>query len=294
MELNERVLENAQHRFNTAQRELSLNGDTKFPCNFSNLSFHEIVYDDNDFKPVGEMSFSAATKENIPDFTVSATTILSGNANISPEGYFYRPHYAIKLKEYASKVQAMGDILLQRTNSAITKYGTGYFEYSFTTEYDYQLRENDVLVLYNNGKYEEGVVSSKTSGRNVVFTIKKTDTILNYEKVFLKNQLIPEDSYYLPNGSGKRLWKEVIKESELSQTSDIYNRTFANGSIYINTNINFFLRRQDPDGIYGLRDCSYSDDKSLKTKSDFVMAGLKQSLPDVEYKTNSNYTVCEV
>lgn len=293
MDLNERVLEDAQHRFNTAQRELSLSGNTKFPCNFSDLSFHEIVYDDNDFNPVGATSFSAATKSNIPDFKVSTTTILSGNANISPEGYFYRPHYAIKLKEYASKVQAMGDILLQRTSS-ITKNGTGYFEYSFTTEYDYQLRENDVLVLYKNGKYEEGVVSSKTLGQNVVFTINKTDNELNYEKVFLKNQLIPEETYYLPNGSGKRLWREVIKESELPQTSDIYNRTFANGSIYINTNINFFLRRQDPDGIYGLRDCSYSNSDSLKTKSDFVMAGLKQSLPDVEYKTNSNYTVCEV
>ena len=115
--------------------------------------------------------------------------------------------------------------------------------------------------------------------------------IFLWQKVFLRNLEAPSNSYYVANGSGKRIWKKVIPETELLQTSDIYNRTFANGSIYVNTDINFFLRRQDPHGEYGLHNNETNGEGS---NNKYIVEGLKQILPDVEYKVRTDYNSCEV
>ena len=62
---------------------------------------------------------------------------------------------------------------------------------------------------------------------------------------------IPEYAVYLPN-SHKFVWRDILKPSELDSDSDLYNMPFTNGRHYIEQNINFFLRRQDPEGKYGL------------------------------------------
>lgn len=293
--LTETILETVHHRFNTAQREMILNNTNDgFPCDFNTLKFDELVYDDNDFD-FSEGTVSAATSDNTPFFKVEKRNLISNYANISPEGYFYKPHYRIKLKEYSNKVNVMSDLLIEIEEKSLktTEY---LFEYSITTKINYGIRVNDILVIYDtNGRYYEVVVSPKTNGNNIILLCDKTPNNLLISKVFVKNKLAPEYSYYISDGSGRRIWKTPILDSELSQTSEIYNRTFANGSFYINTNINFFLRRQDPDGIYGLQNWGApKEDGDLKTKNDFVLMGLKQEFLDVEYKINNDYNACEV
>ena len=46
------------------------------------------------------------------------------------------------------------------------------------------------------------------------------------------------------------VWRRVLAPSELTSTDELYDRPFSNGCIYINNNINLFLKRQDPHGIY--------------------------------------------
>ena len=47
-------------------------------------------------------------------------------------------------------------------------------------------------------------------------------------------------------------WRPILKTSELDNNNDLTKLPFSNGCIYVQKNINFFLRRQDPYGDYGL------------------------------------------
>ena len=52
--------------------------------------------------------------------------------------------------------------------------------------------------------------------------------------------------------SMKFCWKRLMNMSELTGDSDLSETPFSNGRHYIHQNINFFLKRQDPNGEYGL------------------------------------------
>lgn len=293
--LKENVLEVVHHRFNTAQRELGR-------LDFTTLYADDLTFDDNDFNIGDDYSHYGAKLDAIPKFTVTRTAVMGGNdsppAYLCPEGYFYKPHYSVKLHEYEIKVNSSTDSELVIT-SDVTKLN-GAFEYGFTTNIPYNLKNNDVLIIYfNENEYFEGIVSYKTSGCNVVFISQKPIAKTNatdITKVFLRSKDAPETSFYIPDGGGKRLWRNIIPESEISQTSKLYNRPFTNGAIYVNSNINFYLRRQDPEGIYGLQGAGSrggNSDLQGGVTMDFVVSGLKQILPDVEYKVPNNSTVCE-
>lgn len=47
-------------------------------------------------------------------------------------------------------------------------------------------------------------------------------------------------------------WRDLKTQSELNKNDKLYDLPFANGRLYIEKNINFFLRRQDPWGDYKL------------------------------------------
>jgi hypothetical protein len=53
-------------------------------------------------------------------------------------------------------------------------------------------------------------------------------------------------------GNKKFVWRNIIQPSKLTQDSDLYDNTFTNGCFYIEKNVNFFVKRQDPIGKYGL------------------------------------------
>lgn len=239
LSFNERVLENIHFRFNTAQRE---NGE-RF---FSKLFSDDLINDDYDF---GEGN-------NVDTFRSEKNT-LSEIAYKMDEGYLYQPHYRVKLKEYSDKTYELYDTnlkALELEEGVKIKKGNVIGEYYFKSNIPYNLVINDVIILYYGDHYKEAYVSPKTDGDLVYFTISLSkllkDDELNPVSIFRRNISAPDYSCYIDDGKGKRIWKEIIPEAELSTDSDIYNRPFANGAIYVNTQINFFLKRQDPDGVY--------------------------------------------
>lgn len=56
----------------------------------------------------------------------------------------------------------------------------------------------------------------------------------------------------LCEGAKKFVWRNILPPSNWVQDNDLYDMPFANGRFYIEKNVNFFLKRQDPDGKYGL------------------------------------------
>ena len=50
-----------------------------------------------------------------------------------------------------------------------------------------------------------------------------------------------------------------MKPSQLDKNSDMFDTPFSNGRLYLENNINFFLKRQDPRGEYGLSHPLFKD-----------------------------------
>lgn len=302
-EFEERTLEDVCHRFNTAQRETivgpasAYTTTTHYPSSFHMVKYDDLEYDDYDFK---ESLKDKASSDDIADFTISVVEGLRANSvykpgfdNFIPEGYFYKPHHRVKLMEYSPTIKKAYDkqmplggnkkITLLNSDTAITK------NYMVRLTKDFGMKVGDTLVfLYDDKSYAEVVVTEK-NGQELYF---KSTTLLDLEpkKVFMKNVDIPEGALYLADGTGKWIWRELVPDTELLQTSDIYDRPFANGAIYVNTNVNLFVRRQDPDGRYGLQ-YRY---ENVKDFANFMVEGLTKELPDVEYKTVEDYGSCEL
>lgn len=78
----------------------------------------------------------------------------------------------------------------------------------------------------------------------------------------LTDGTIPQYAIYNPLEQ-TFIWKDVILPSETPSNASTFNMPFSNGSFYIHQNVTFFLRRQDPFGIYGLQD---TFDYSKETK----------------------------
>lgn len=287
--LNERVIEEIYHRFNTAQREI---GNTLF----NKLETEELINDDYDL----------INDDGIADtFKIKKETLIKTNASLMPEGYLYKPHYRVLLRERQDSVSEYYDLNL---NAQTDEKGDIIFstdiigEYWFITNIPYSLSNGDIIILYyNDGSYKEGYVSPKTNGKNVYFTVKElylNDDKMKPQKIFLRNNEAPLNSYYIANGSGKRMYRDYILETEIGQTSPIYNRPFTNGAIYINTKVDFFLRRQDPQGIYlnhltnkdENNEGVYNEDASIKKL--FSINSLEKDISNIEYNEISDFTVC--
>ena len=73
---------------------------------------------------------------------------------------------------------------------------------------------------------------------------------LNNLQVLRKNTDIPSYATRIKRHN-TFLWREILKGSNKDATS-IPDYVFANGCFYINKGINFYLRRQDPEGKNGL------------------------------------------
>ena len=71
-------------------------------------------------------------------------------------------------------------------------------------------------------------------------------------KFFKPNSEMPSTAYDFNDGSGVYKWRDIESFEFVNNNSEVFNDVFTNGAHYIHQNINFFLRRQDPYGLYGL------------------------------------------
>ena len=283
--VEETVLEEIHHRFNTVQREKKL--DTNKVFNFKQVEYNDIEFDDYD----------------ADDFNVETISGLTSDEewydNIFPEGYYYKPHYRVKLKEFSPIINFDYDIEIFDKDK-----GKGNIEINFDivngyckfiTEDEYHLIPEDRIVIwYTNNKGEEMVgefyVNPRSVGHEIiVFASQCVGDGITINKAFIKNPLIPDYAYNMGDGSGKYVWRELINDTELDITSDIYNRMYGNGALYINSDINFYLKRQDPKGIYGLQ---YGNDFGEEI-ANLTVKGIKTVIDDIDYKINESDEICE-
>ena len=134
------------------------------------------------------------------------------------------------------------------------------------TSIDYNVIKNDVLAIYNKQSKDMtwGTIY-EVDGNNIWVISENTDIVYNTDKysIIKFNEGVPPYACYLPS-SHSFVWRNIVLMSELSNDSTLYNMPFVNGRNYIEQNVTFFLKRQDPTGEYGL--LNYDKDALYKSR----------------------------
>lgn len=258
------------YRFNTYQRERD---------SIDVLTYHEIWSDDWDAMPdkpdngrlIGESgSFSVLEGEYSDEFLENRH-----------EGYYYQPHYRIPLREFGAIVQ--GQHFDININTIVPVQADAIY-LKITTIRRSGVDKGDIIYLFDdkNDKVYEFVVTyvenrvsfyviprvkegnpwqkfNEQSGMNWLDVCNLSVPYIDDEnpnknreaQLFFrrKNEDIP--SYAEKVGKNKYLWRNVLRVGDMN-TQELPEYAYANDAFYITNEINFFLKRQDPNGWNGL------------------------------------------
>ena len=251
--LNETVLEDIYHRFNTVQREFNTVQREIDDNYFATLYYDDIMYDDFDIdNSEGLNTFTV--EKRIYNLTDKNNPNDQKPANMMAEGYYYKPHYRIQLKKFSEEVNVGTDQKIIYDPKKVERSGNTYV---IITSKNYYLTINEKVVLYDKKTLEKysGVIIAVNGPAFNIITLKTLDTQKDLSDLFIFkiNPLKPSIAYSLDDGTGRYIWRNFSSITDLDIDDPLYNRPFTNGAHYIYDSIDLFLRRQDPDGIYKLR-----------------------------------------
>ena len=263
----ETVISPVLYRFNTAQREYT--GTT-----YGSFIYDKLVSDDYDFR-------TTTTGFTVSAINMSYYSGVSMNANVCPEGYFYNPHTKITVRDENDNVERRKPKLV---NYQLMPSEEGYIfgtsdndrytqiQVSVPTDYSYMM--HDVIAFCSDGgivedRYDEPqVVWGEIVGvSGMLLTIKFDGRPFGNSDEDVKNVLVSGpgrkfkafySEYAIPTyatfdtSSRNFVWRSLLSPSLVPQDRETHDMTFANGRFYVEKNITFFLRRQDPFADFGL------------------------------------------
>lgn len=273
---SETVLEVIKHRFNTAQRECDNN-------EYNTLYYDELYGDNYDSDRYGTNKVSGSTR--IRQFKLN-----EGYANLAPEGYVYIPHHKIQIGEFDNIVRQLSDIIIEYDG---TVSGIGK-TLRFKTVKNYGLLQYDTVAIASkiDGRiYQYSVQSYKKYGDFFICdaNLLGEDVPESYNQddywFFKHNLEIPSYAYMLPDGTGRHIWRDIMKPSTVSFLSDLYNVPFTNGAFYHHTNVTFPVQRQDPFRTFGMQ--IKKDGKLLENNFEIPATKLDISVEDYMFETNN-------
>lgn len=316
VECDEHSLGGSMARFNTVQREFSYyDFDPYFKSCFNSLledankkeegvMFHdEIIDDESELLETGRIINDLWESFNSNDKKLYHSSFSLKNTDATKEGYkyknmlkfsegyYYKMHYKIPLKTVSMSISKDNGITYD-----IFSIDTGETEtLKIKTIYENSLSINDKLTLYNrvNNKFYYLTVSKIFTKFYFECTVKNEDLstgfkddIGSFEDVFLikRKPGTPEYAKLIKDGSCTYYWRNVIANGIEQNDSEAY--PFTNGAFYINKQINFFLRRQDPD--------KYNIGTPLSDQVNYVPDGefLPDDFYDNEYYDSEEIETC--
>lgn len=309
--MKETTLSEVYFRFNTEQREHNFSEDNTNELDCSTFIYDEIESDDYD-----RYGFNCAHYD--------VKDINEKDPIRRIEGYYYKAHYPIQVREFGALRQASHKQLkvvwcrprqsnglyidvVSSLPSGATDNGTVYLCDNSTGEILNKLKVYSVLssirlllnplkktdknyksiyeivegLLYSVRDVKEGDTWVDEDGNK--HTAGKDETVEDYStpKYILrtKNEDIPNYAYHV--GNNVYIWRDVLNVGSNDAVS-LTEYPFANDHFYINKDINFFLKRQDPFGENGL----YAE---ILTPNDIYGNGKTTNI--YEYNDSSN-VVC--
>lgn len=279
-----------EYRFNTMQRELVTD------------EYNEMVYsefENDDYSGNEPFSISDVGRSRLP----------------RREGYYYKPHYLIRLKGWGAVNQGShidvgmkkvylrseGDLYLVVETLRSTKVNVGdtilmvdnvnnktfYFTVAYTP---------NRLTMYLIPRIDPNIKNDDGS------VVPAWEQLIELLKAIYTGNFVPLDVVTLiENGSFKLLrvnpdipayadkldgrntyfWRNPVKSGDVD-TTEVKSFNFANGAFYLSEDINLFLKRQDPHNESGLY-CAEDIPSDI--------AGITKKESNYNYKTEQEY-VC--
>lgn len=239
----ERSIQPILHRFNSAQRESIVSQSSKY---YDKFYRDEIGHDDYDYE-----------KFKVDTYPVTGCNFLY-------EGYYYQPHYEIRIKTFDKIRTMMPDFL-----DILYKENIGDEKLQMTSFQNHYLSIGDMTKVYDRGerKYYDCVAVSGTNDSYKTYTCKVYDENGNLVKnpfsdfenwktrlrVFKMDNLgCPSYAKVLKDGTCRIIWRNIINNGLNESDKTVEEYPFTNGAFYINKRFDIYVRRQDPYSIWGL------------------------------------------
>ena len=277
-EFKETVLECVNHRFNTSQRET-------ISDRVNDFTFTEIVRD----------TYDVAEENTFKTYSAAAHFGVE-HINVIPEGYYYKPHYKIKIREFGDEVNEGRHIKL--TYTSLTESMSSVVELLLAENYYFQAGETPdyATMIYAYKKNRDGYYELAATGfcteilstdyRHVKVSFSDVGVDVNEDCILFKhNTEMPDYAYDLKDGSGKYIWRDLMPFSKIPADNELYDSQFTNGAHYHHKNILFYLKRQDPDGEYGIGTIP----EKLST---FLIDNVSEDVSAVKYKVDNGTIKC--
>jgi len=250
----ERTIQPILYRFNTAQRELKYKSDYRVPLAdnkvFSSFKYDEIKHDDYDYGTIND--------------TFEVVTYTHKDCDNKKEGYYYDPHYEIRIKTFDKVQTVMPDFL-----DIMYKKNLENDELQLTSLQYHYLSIGDKSVIYDKleKKYYNCVTVSGANDNYKTYTCKVYDEDDNLVenpfsdmdewksrlKVFKMDNLdVPSYAKILKDGTCRIIWRDILNNGFNTSDNTVEEYPFTNGAFYINKRIDIYVKRQDPYNIWGL------------------------------------------
>ncbi|MBR6516689.1 MAG: hypothetical protein IKT40_07500 [Bacilli bacterium] len=230
--LKEFIIQPICYRFNTAQREYMYNDNT----NYNRITHDEIVSDDYDYN-----GFNVEQQ----NYEIEDTS----------EGYYYYPHYEIPIRTFDENVSERKPILL--TPKITLKNGV-YNAYTIEKHY-FGVNDPFIIRIINGDETKHfnckvtGIIGlnkfnfeliNNNDNEKQIFNSYLSNSII---KIIKKDFETPSYAQLSENGTSIYRWRNVIQNG-FGTNDDIETYPFTNGCLYVNKNINLYVKRQDPNG----------------------------------------------
>lgn len=240
--LEENLISKVYHRFNTYQRELGEKRNVN--KQYTKSVFSDIERDAEDWKGF----FVKETDLGETTYQVDGKVLSFLDR---PEGYYYQPHYEVKIKERTKNLKRVNNRVLHIVSLSLTNNQ----EILIKSKTAQALTNNDFIEIIND--------SGKRSIVRIIETFSKVDFRCRLEFGDLLDY-VSTDSYFTIYGKTIPSYAKKIDNNtyvwEEFLPFDNENIQYKNLRNYVNLNINFFLKRQDPEGVSGLhQDIEYGD-----------------------------------
>jgi hypothetical protein len=174
-----------------------------------------------------------------------------------PEGYYYECAHEIPIRTFSRTVNESSPTYYQIVSIEENDDNT----YSFTTSEENYINKSSNVYLYDS----IALKSYKCKIINVLSEIKLSLSVFDNNnsislsasnidryKLYTRDETIPSYATYIGDGCLLYRWRDVIQNGFEDVSDLVEEYPFTNGCLYVNKQINIFLRRQDPFGYNGL------------------------------------------
>ena len=256
----EREITPVMHRFNTYQRE-------KTDGKFGTICYDKIEADVYDLNESGRNKGFEVSEKN---YSTIGEVVIPGN--IRPEGYFYNPNTRIQVRE--------DDPDVTRIRTKQVNYGSVSCEISggktivrMKAPTSYNFLRWDYIAFYAGTPDDVWAKNTIVDGLHLTLEVEGTpfgstafaaeDALIGATRkyrAYYAVETVP--TYAAFNKSTQEFcWRGITPPSVMTKDMSLFDLPFTNGRFYIERNINFFLRRQDPFGEFGLSYARHTDDE---------------------------------